>query len=802
MGGPLTFHLRAEARRRWPAWLAVVLVIGVAGGLVLGTVAGARRTATAFDRMVDSTETGEVMVNPNSGLSSDLDPTEVAELPGVIRTAIIEGGGGIILGSDGGMDGSTQVFVQRDPGAMIDFQRPRVVEGQLFDADDPTGVMVTDDVAERHDLEVGDTLTIGTMTMEELDAWDESGDPEPPLTLHQQRLDAIVVFSEGVVTDEVYEYGQALLPHAFGREHRPASYYYGIVVDLEGGDEAVLPFLDSVRALVPDEQFEVRTLAATQDTVDRGVRPHVIALLAFAALVGIAGTVVCGQAVTRQLAPLLTEARTLGAVGWGPRELHQALLLRTLSLALPGAALAALVAVAVSPLFPVGVARRAEVDPGLAIDLVVLGPGLVVLAGSLVAWPLVATRRSRRDATVVHRAPSLLERLARRTNRPVVATGLRGALAPAAGRGDASPRGALAGLAVAVGAAATALTFGAGLLHLVERPAAYGWAWDAMIAPPGDDDYGPVIRERIDTAPEFSGSTELTVDQLRIGSVRVPAVGMPTGEDGPGVTVAVGRLPSGADEIALGGRTMARLGVGLGDRLEVGEGRRTITVTVVGQAVFPGLGTFSGADRTELGKGALLDRNTLAEVGEGFEASFIGVRAPDATALEAGLARVTDGFEGAIEEGELEVLDQPQRPSDVRSLISVRRTPEVIAAVLAALAGVALSFVLVSGVRGRRRELMLLRAFGFRRRDLAGTVLWQSAVTGLLALAIGLPLGVVAGRLTWNALAESLGVAPEPRTPATLLALAVGVMVLAALVALVPGAMAARIRPANALRSE
>ena len=802
MGGPMWLHLRAEARRRWPAWLAVVVLIGTVGGLVMGTVAGARRTATAFDRMVEETETTEVLVNPNGGMWSELDPADVAELPGVVRTGIIDGGGGIIVDDEGEFDGATQVFVQRDPGMMVDFERPRVVDGRLFDPHDPSGLIITDDVADRHDVGVGDTLTIGTLTMEQLEAWEASGEGEPPLTLHQQRVDGVVVSTDGIVTDEVYQYGQVVLPYAFSVEHEPASYYYGIAVDLEGGPAAVPAFQEALRALVPDEQFELKTLAAVEDTVDRGVRPHVIALVAFVVLIGLAGTVVAGQAVTRQLLPLLGESRTLRAVGAGRRDVRQAVLMRNLVLAVPGAVLAVVVAIAVSPLFPVGVARRAEVDPGLAVDLGVLVPGVVVLVAALLVWPAATMRRLRRAELRSDRSPALLERLARSTDRPVVATGLRAALSPAAGRSEASPRGALAGLAVAVGAVATALTFGAGLLHLVERPAAYGWAWDAMVAPPGDEDYGPMVSERIDAAPEFVGSMELTVDQLRIEAERVPAVGMPTGEDGPAPTIAAGRLPADGDEIALGGRTMDRLGVGIGDRVRVGEPDRIRSLTVVGQAVFPGLGTYSGADRTELGKGALLDHDTLEQLGEGFEASFIGIRARDRAALDAGLARVTDGFEDALEEGELEILDEPQRPSDVRSLESVRRTPEIIAAVLAALAGAALSFVLVAGVRGRRRELMLLRTFGFRRRQLAGTVVCQSAITAGLALVIGMPLGIVVGRLSWTALAESLGVVAEPRVPWSLLPVAGGVLVLAILVAVVPAAMAARSRPGTALRAE
>jgi predicted lysophospholipase L1 biosynthesis ABC-type transport system permease subunit len=803
----ILLHARAELRGRWPAWIAVVVLVGVVGGLVLGAAAGARRTATAFDRMLATNDTSDVLVNPNFGSFSALDPAEVAALPGVVRTGIIEGGGGIVVAADGSLDGGPQVFVQRDPWVLVGSDRPRVVDGELFDPHDAGGVVVSDYVAERHDLEVGATLTLGTMTMEELEAWEEAGEPQPPpLTLHEQRVDAVVVTPDSVVADEVYEQGQVFLPFAFGQEHRPASYYYGIWVDLADGEEAMPAFQQAVRDLVPDERFEFKTLAAIEDTVARGVRPHVVAVVAFALLVGSAGTVVSGQAVSRQLVPLLRDAHTLRAIGVGRRDIRRAMLVRSLGIALAGAALAVVVAVVVSPLFPLGVARRAEVDPGLSVDLAVLVPGAAVLVGALMVWPLLAARRLGRVARTPDQAPALLERLARSTNRPVLATGLRAALSPAAGRSEASPRGALAGLAVAVGAVAATVTFGAGLLHLVERPAAYGWAWDAMVAPPGDDDYAPILRERIESDPAFLGSMELSVDQLRVGSARVPAVGMPTGEDGPGPTVAAGRLPGSASEIALGGRTMTSLGVDIGDQIEVGQDGRTATLRLVGQVVFPGIGTYEGADRTELGKGALLDTDTLADVGEGFsvgyEAGYIGIRAADEASLDAGLARVTSGFEAAMAEGELAIIDRPQRPSDVRSLESVRRTPEVIAAVLAVLAGAALTFVLVAGVRGRRRELTLLRTFGFRRRDLAATVVCQSLLTATLALGIGMPLGVVIGRWSWTVLADTLGVAPAPRVPWTLWLVALGALVLAALVALVPGAMAARVRPALALRAE
>jgi hypothetical protein len=43
---------RAELRRRWRSWLAIAILIGVVGGLVLASAAAGRRTESAFPRFV------------------------------------------------------------------------------------------------------------------------------------------------------------------------------------------------------------------------------------------------------------------------------------------------------------------------------------------------------------------------------------------------------------------------------------------------------------------------------------------------------------------------------------------------------------------------------------------------------------------------------------------------------------------------------------------------------------------------------------------------------------------------------
>ena len=68
---------------------------------------------------------------------------------------------------------------------------------------------------------------------------------------------------------------------------------------------------------------------------------------------------------------------------------------------------------------------------------------------------------------------------------------------------------------------------------------------------------------------------------------------------------------------------------------------------------------------------------------------------------------------------------------------------------------------------------------------------------------MGLPLGVAAGRATWLAFANQLGVAEDVRTPMVAILLAVPVtVVMANLIATIPALSAARTRPALVLRTE
>ena len=123
--------------------------------------------------------------------------------------------------------------------------------------------------------------------------------------------------------------------------------------------------------------------------------------------------------------------------------------------------------------------------------------------------------------------------------------------------------------------------------------------------------------------------------------------------------------------------------------------------------------------------------------------------------------------------------------------------PVITAAVLAAVAVAALAHLLLVSVRERRRELALLRTLGFTRRQLRSTVAWHAAAVVVVALAAGIPIGFVVGRLAWRWFEQGLHAASPPVTPWGWILLAFPVaMVAAQLVAAVPANRAARTRAA------
>jgi len=96
-----------------------------------------------------------------------------------------------------------------------------------------------------------------------------------------------------------------------------------------------------------------------------------------------------------------------------------------------------------------------------------------------------------------------------------------------------------------------------------------------------------------------------------------------------------------------------------------------------------------------------------------------------------------------------------------------------------------------------------LRTLGFTGRQLGSVVAWQSSVAVAIGTIIGVPLGIILGRFLWNIFAHEIDAIPAPAVPVALIVLiVVGGIVLANIVAAVPGRIAAKTPTALLLRAE
>jgi putative ABC transport system permease protein len=254
-----------------------------------------------------------------------------------------------------------------------------------------------------------------------------------------------------------------------------------------------------------------------------------------------------------------------------------------------------------------------------------------------------------------------------------------------------------------------------------------------------------------------------------------------------------------------------------------GLGGRAIQLRIVGTATFPTIGdTF--AEHASMGTGALfssvvLPPSVLDAAGpySGPNAIFIRLRRgtnpatgrPSLEAVDRQLVAVAHSRQvvsliGSADAAVFTIALLPaQRPAEIVNYRSMGTTPLVLAIGLGVGTLVALGMTLVTSVRRRRYDLALLKTFGFTRGQLFSSVIWQASTILIIGIVVGVPLGIVFGRSLWILFAHQLSAVPQPTVPAGSIALAVAAaLVLANLVAAIPGQIAARNPVASVLAND
>jgi hypothetical protein len=390
--------------------------------------------------------------------------------------------------------------------------------------------------------------------------------------------------------------------------------------------------------------------------------------------------------------------------------------------------------------------------------------------------------------------------------------GVRFALEPGRGRASVPVRSVIVGALLAVTVTVTALVFGSSLNALVNNPRLYGWNWnDALEADAGYGDIPQPLANHLlshDSAVEMSSGAYF--ETFEFDGQAVPVLAMAAGAAVQPPLLS-GHGLDRANQVVLGPATMAQLHKKVGDTVVVRYTTHVTTLRIVGTATMPAVGIGHGL-HLSLGAGAVIDYQLIPAVArniQGFSSgsgpNMILVRfKSDVAPAVASRSLNRIAAELSPRDSQISVLVVPvQRPAQIVNYQSMGTTPTLLAVALAVGAFGALGFALTASVRRRRRDLALFKTFGFTHRQLAAAVAWQASITVGVGVIIGVPLGILAGRGLWDLFAHEFYAVAEPTVPVlSVVLVAVGALVLANVVAALPGRIAARTPTAVLLRAE
>jgi len=846
------YRFRATLGHRWGGYLSVVLLVGLVGGVAMGSIAAARRTQSSFSVFLASTNPsdlsmptfGAAAISSASANYSATLTKEIADLSGVrhaeawvnVNAAPMRPDGAPAIGHLAQIYSAASV-----DGLYFNQDRVAVTQGRMADPRRPDEFVMTPVAAHLLGLHVGETVPYGFFTNRQASLPGIGTPSVQPYRRIDAKLVGLVVLSSEIVQDQVDRLpALVLFTPAFAKEVLADSgrgaggvIYYGLQLDHGSRDVAGVE-RKLARLLPRGTEYNFHTTAPIEAKVGQVVRPVVIALGVFGALAALAALLIAGQLISRQLRTASGDLTVLRALGADPAVIAADGLFGVIGAVVLGSLLAVAVAVALSPLSPLGPVGPVYPSPGLAFDWPVLGIGSVVLIGGIgsMAVTLAYREAPHRVALRSRLAPARTSKVARviiSMGLPAPGTvGVRMALEPGERRTAVPVRSALLGATLAVAMVVAALTFGSGLQTLISHPALYGWNWTYLLN--ATNNVPPQALAVLNRDHDVAAWTGTDHNDVEIDGQQVPAL---FGDTHATLTppILAGRAVTQKNQIVLGVATLAQLHQHIGGTVVVSYGQPRdaplyippTRLVIVGTATMPAVGS-SGifADHTSMGTGALVSVGIEPAAYQQAQLSqdptlngpsmvFVKLRSGvSRTAGLAGLQRIAnvanrafaavpDGGGGGYNVAVLGV----QRPAQIVNYRTMGAAPVILAAGLAAGALAALALTLAASVRRRRRDLALLKTLGFTRGQLAGAVAWQASVAAVIGIVVGVPAGVALGRRLWVLFAQAIYAVPEPTVPVLqVILIALGALVLANIAAAIPGRLAARTPAAGLLRPQ
>jgi hypothetical protein len=773
---------KAELRARWRGLAALGLLLGLLGGSAIALAVVARRTGTAYPRLVAATHRHDATVlvaGDRVGVAG-----EVAKLPGVEASWVP----GAWTGQIHNIGSLNYLAFAAGPDHPADLLHPVVLRGRAPRADAADEILISEAMAGDFPvkLNVGSHLDLTLLTPGQFARFDTGfGDPAgPAVRLRVVGVGRLPLWGDGI---------QAIAAPAFAATYRANRVGQLVFLRLDTADPARRAFADGLARLAaarppPPEFAEFGPLQAKYAAAEEAPwvapaqRITVAGLTAAAVLAGLAALLVTAQALARHHAAGWAAQRVEAALGMTRIERALARVLPAAPGALLAGAVGAAAGLAAGRLGPLGALHRFEPAPGYRPDIAAAAVGGACLAALFLLAAAVTAATTLRSSS----AATLAAAPAPSVRAPVgwLPAALRAGWCLARGerRSGLATAGGVLGAAGGVAVVVAVVVFGASLDRLVATPSRYGWTADLSVNDAKDDEIARLVADR-----RVAAVTVVAFSQTSVGAEAVWVTAFEPRKGDAGPAMAAGRLPTTAAEVAVGPRLAARLDLAPGDDFVLDRpGRPPFRLRVVGIAVARHIGV-----EVRQGNDVVVHPDALPHMVGTASWREADVQAVAGHADEL-VAELAERFE----------IGTAEPPPEVVALADIRRLPYVLAAVagVGALAG--LLHAAQTGRRRNRRELAVLRAVGFTRGQVRATRVVMTTALVVPALAIGVPVGVGAGRLVWHEVAVASGVAGDALIPAGWLTAITATALLTALIAAAAGGPGRAEPVGAALRAE
>jgi hypothetical protein len=810
--------------------VSLALFIAILGGVAMGTVAGARSTETSFTTLLNSRDTSQLngpiqVYNPQAGFNSGYSASaveKVRRLPHVSQVETMVGLNAFPLGPHGQSLTGDSGFSPNGSVDGLQFVQNRLIisRGRMPNAHRSDEFVADSATVHQFGWHLGQVVTFAYYTNKASVAAGLNG-PKTAGRFKSRLVGVGAVQAANLVQDQVDNTNNLIVlftPALTRRYLTCCANDTFIGIKISGGTRYSAQVQKEYERLFPRIGIPPQTEISVENRASRSITPEALALGVFGLLTALAALAIAAQLIARTVRLSASDAKILRAMGADPKTTFVDGLIGTSVAIVTGSLLAVGVAILLSPLAPIGPIRP-YLGAHINIDWTVLGTGLALFLVALGAITAAFARRHQphrdtRNARSLSRSKFDPTRVAGNSGLPIAAvTGVGFALETGGGRRAVPMRSAIIGAAIALIIVGATTTFATSLRTLVSSPALYGWNWNvALNGGGGVGDLPKAINAPLAADPDIATTSNAYFATLRIDGVPVPVMG-----ENPGAKIQPPIL-SGHDfnapgQIVLGSSTLQLLHKSVGDSVVVTSPRsKPTTLQIVGTATMPAFGQ-SGGSHLEMGIGAVMNytliplfERDIFDLPPGPNAILIRYR-PGVTVAqgEKSIQHAVDlaGGGSGPNAAPNNLIQTIERPAEIVNYRSLGNTPIELGVVLSGGALVALALTLLSSVRRRRRDIALLKALGFSRRQVVVSIVVQSTIAVGLGALVGLPVGIVVGRSLWNLFSDSIHAVPHVVVPtSTLLIIAAAALVLANVIAALPARIAARTSPAILLRAE